>query len=653
MVLSLESTNIYRKTFQENYPSLVWEEEEWPNESFSEYLNRCFMYQLEMQEIKKRKATANILDATEQDCAQCTVLYDAITARDINLLCGSKQTDPYVAQLVDRTDTVWGKMVLYAMLNNPTDNVALLLKRQALIKKLIDDDVLYEQLKKEVFIPLAQTENLLLSFWLQDGFLQASKRCYYSIPFFKMLDEYINSSPLALGIKSLLGHQSRFLSASISGCATFLLPMYLASCVLNKPLPEVLNQLAYRFQGEGGPILSVLSCSSNHYIALGGIAATTAYVAFNTKESFDWAFDCAALDRFLQKKMIMVARFFKAISKLQVILRNNPEFVELCPDAQNLQQNFQKIMQDTQVKKCINLLFTKTFMGEASFASHKGRVLVAYRLMHNLKKHFEPLLLHLGRIDAVLSCATLYKEFSHKRVSFSFVEYKEAPMPSINAVNFWNLLINTDVVIPNSLQLGEQERRNMIITGPNAGGKSSLIKGLVINLILAQSIGLAAADKMVITPFHTIATYLNIIDDIAAGNSLFKAQVLRAQEMVFLAENTPPHLFNFIALDEMFNGTSPQESEAAAYSVAHYLGTFANSMCVLATHHPQMTLLEKGTDCFANYKVSVVVHPLKGIHYPFKLEPGISQQHIALNILKEEGFDNAIIQHALKLLYNS
>ncbi len=653
IVTSLESANSYRKTFQENSATLVWEDEEWPNESFSEYLQRCYTYQRDLQEFKKRKGTAQILDAVEVNNDAHNVLYDAITARDINLLCGSKIGDSYVAQLVDRTDTIFGRMALFTLLNNPTNDVAVLLERQALIKKLVDDEALYEQLKKEVFVPLAKTENMILSFWLHDGFLQSSKRCYYNVPYFTSFDAFMNSSPWALELKSLLGHQGRFLSASISCCATFILPLYLASLATKKQLPDFINQLAYRFQGEGGPILAVLACSTNAYIAAAGIGATTAHVGFNSKESLDWAVDCVKLESLLQKKMMEIAKFFKCIHRSLAIFRKYPEFVELCPDAQHMQQHMQKIMKNNEVKKLIDLLFTRTFVGESSLTSFQGRVLVAYRLMHAIKTAFEPLLLHLGNIDAALSCATLYKEFSHKRVHYSFVEYQESSTPTINAINFWNPLINVDVVVPNSLQLGEQQRRNMIITGPNAGGKSSLIKGLVINLILAQSIGLVAADKMVITPFHTIATYLNIVDDIASGNSLFKAQVLRAQEMVFLAENTSPHLFNFIALDEMFNGTSPEESEAAAYSVAHYLGTFANSMCVLATHHPQMTLLEKESDCFANYKVSVVVHPLKGIYYPFKLETGISQQHIALDILKQEGFDNAIIQHALKLLYNS
>ena len=100
----------------------------------------------------------------------------------------------------------------------------------------------------------------------------------------------------------------------------------------------------------------------------------------------------------------------------------------------------------------------------------------------------------------------------------------------------------------------------------------------------------------------------------------------------------------------MFNGTSAQESTAAAYSVAHYLARFSNSICVLATHHPQMTVLENESDCYANYKVSVHIDDVHGIQYPFTIEPGISQQHIALDILKQEGFDSVIIHHARELL---
>ncbi len=217
--------------------------------------------------------------------------------------------------------------------------------------------------------------------------------------------------------------------------------------------------------------------------------------------------------------------------------------------------------------------------------------------------------------------------------------------------HFWNPFIHHSLVIANDLDLNP-EHRNMVITGPNAGGKSTLIKAIAINLLLAQSLCIAAADSCTITPFYSIGTYLNVIDNIASGNSLFKAQVLRAQQMVDLVEKTPPHEHSFLALDEMFNGTSATESKVIAYSVGKHIGQFARSICILATHFPLLTHLANELSSFSNYKVSVDIDPVLGIHYPFKLERGSSTQHIALDILRQEGYACSIVDEALALLTN-
>jgi len=235
-------------------------------------------------------------------------------------------------------------------------------------------------------------------------------------------------------------------------------------------------------------------------------------------------------------------------------------------------------------------------------------------------------------------------------VHFCFANYTVDTHPSIVMTDFWNPFIDPYKVVANTVELHGPIKRNMIITGPNAGGKSTLIKAVPINLILAQSIGLAAAASVEITPFYSIATYLNIVDDIAAGNSLFKAQVLRAQEMISLVEQTPVGHFSFLALDEMFNGTSAKESMAAAYSVVKHIGNFDNNISIVATHFPLLTRLEQEQAAFENYRVSVDIDAERGIHYPFKLERGASNQHIALDILKQEGYNYGIIEQATEIL---
>lgn len=249
-----------------------------------------------------------------------------------------------------------------------------------------------------------------------------------------------------------------------------------------------------------------------------------------------------------------------------------------------------------------------------------------------------------------MSAAKLYKEFEQKKVTYCFVDFVQADKPIVRLQSFWNPFVDDAKVVPNSLTLGDCERSNIILTGPNAGGKSTVLKAAAISLIFAQTFGIAPAQSMTLTPMSAIATYLNITDDIASGNSLFKAEVLRAQSLIEKVQNLSKDQFSFVAIDEMFSGTSPEEGRAAAYSVAKHLGQFSNNICMIATHYPLLTKLAEDTPYFANYKVSVRLDADGSITYPFKLEQGISDQHVAIDILQAEGFNSTILTDARKLL---
>jgi DNA mismatch repair protein MutS len=353
---------------------------------------------------------------------------------------------------------------------------------------------------------------------------------------------------------------------------------------------------------------------------------------------------------YLQKKMILIANFFKGVARLSSTIESNPDLIKICPAASYINRFMHENGNEPKMRELFQLCASPTLQGEPSIFSLQGRVLASFKLIYDLKEIIEPLLMAIGELDAYCSCARLYNEFKDKRVQFCFAHYRQDAHPCITMKEFWNPFINAEKVVSNDVCLQGPTRRNMIITGPNAGGKSTILTAIPINLILAQSIGLAAAEFVEITPFYSIATYLNIVDDIAAGNSLFKAQVLRAQEVVNVVETTSENLFSFVALDEMFNGTSAKESVAAAYSVVNHIGKYQNNISVVATHFPLLTHLEQDSDAFANYKVSVSLDAQGTIRYPFKIEKGISNQHIALDILRQEGFDYSILTQATEIL---
>jgi DNA mismatch repair protein MutS len=109
--------------------------------------------------------------------------------------------------------------------------------------------------------------------------------------------------------------------------------------------------------------------------------------------------------------------------------------------------------------------------------------------------------------------------------------------------------------------------RNIILIGPNAGGKSTVLTGVTVSLLLSQTFGIAPAQAAVMTPFDKINTSIDITDNIAAGKSLFLAEVNRAQKHIDLLSKLRQDEFSFTTFDEPFGGTNPIEGAAAECSV--------------------------------------------------------------------------------------
>ena len=649
LVKNNDCVSIYKKIQWLNLSSLAWEDEEWPNESFNDYLHRCLNYQEYPQPIKKRKIVFSLFDSLSLQSAPHNCLHDIDTMQDLNLFAGKKADETYVAEIVDRTRTEFGKVFLYGLISSPIHDIKALQARQKIIKLFIDDVRLYQQMD-ELYQQFARSENMVLSLWARDGFLQSTKRRYFSLPYFQNLTKSLNTSVVALELKSLWDHHQRATFMMSDIIAAILLPAYGLCNSTDISLPTTVERVAKRLQGAGGKLFALMSAiSHNKYFTSGLFFAAGTSCALAIKEDYEWARDNITLDKCLQKKMMYIAQFFKNIISLSHIISKHPILVELCPAAKDIQLFMQTEFLTPDMQRLFSFFTSSTLSGHVSPFSVQGRVLAAFKLVYDLKEKLEPLLLAIGEIDAYMSCARLYKEYKEKRVQFCFTQYKVDNQPSIIMTDFFNPLIDSGNVVTNSLYLQGPDQRNMVITGPNAGGKSTLIKAVPINLILSQTIGLAAASYAEITPFYSIATYLNVVDDIVAGNSLFKAQVLRAQEMIQVVENTPETFFSFVALDEMFNGTSAKESAAAAYSVVKYIGNYSNNIMIVATHFHLLTTLADVYKAFDNYKVSVDVSE-KGIFYPFTLERGVSTQHIALDILEQEGYDYSIIAGAQEVL---
>ncbi len=357
--------------------------------------------------------------------------------------------------------------------------------------------------------------------------------------------------------------------------------------------------------------------------------------------------------------LIAVSKVVRGLKELSLTLKKHPELAVNLEHAQALHDLFDP--KSTTISKdmhqLVEILLTNTFTGEPSYFAYEGRITAASVLILRVAKEFGPALYAAGEIDAYLSCAKLLKKYEGTETQYAYASYvKDQKTPSIVVQGLWNPLVNTQVdghkaIVLNDIVLGLHTPNNGIITGPNAGGKSTFLKGLTLNVVCAQTIGIVPAKSMTLTPFIKINTYMNITDDTAAGKSLFVSEVERAQALLKTIQGLDASEFSFSIMDEMFTGTAAREGEAASYAIARNLGTLKNSILLLATHFPKLQGLEKESNVFMNYQVRVVRHADGSFSYPYKLEKGAANQNVAFDILKSNGFDQSIIDDANRLLH--
>jgi len=635
-----------------NLNAYIWEDEDWPNEPFGDYLHRCMRYQKNLQPFKKCKSAWNILNRYYENIqtpSDHVIGNDLLTWQNLQLLCGEQeeQKSCYVAHLVDRTSTEIGRVTLRTWIAQPTDDYEILHNRQAVVRFLVENEEIFNQLDTYLSA-FKQSEDFLLSFWLNDPLYQAANRYYFTLSRMKSVEKFLNSSTFFLASSAIFQHKQRILSTLTIGLTAAVLPIYGFARLTSDLSQTRFNTLAERLISAGGPIFSLFSFIHNHYLQSAGFIAAGFYCAVQAHDQFDWMKDNFILGYCLQTKLHHVTNCLRIIEKIGKISHNHPELQ--CSTNANIYSLVHSLMaNNSEIHKLFKLLNSHTFNCKPSLVAHYGKILSAYKLLHEQTNNLESLLCALGELDAYMSIARLYKEFEHKRVHYSFVSYDtDTTQPVVVVKDLWSTFIDPSVVVPNSIEIGTtSSAHNLIITGPNEGGKSTFTKAITTLIILAQSIGIVPASEATITPFSYIATYLNITDD--HGKSLFEAQVQRAKQILDHIDTMKPHQYSFVIIDELFNGTDARIGQATSYSIADYLSKYPNVVSIFPTHFPELTLLENNGGSI-NYKVSATIDAQGNINYPFVIEKGISQQNIVLDILRNEQFNPAIIEQAAEIL---
>jgi hypothetical protein len=180
--------------------------------------------------------------------------------------------------------------------------------------------------------------------------------------------------------------------------------------------------------------------------------------------------------------------------------------------------------------------------------------------------------------------------------------------------------------------------KNILITGPNAAGKTTIIKSLLINTILSQQIGFGCYKHAVISLYDIFHSYLNI-PDTSGRDSLFQAEARRCKDILDCITENPSkkHLCIF---DEIYSGTNPNDAVMCANLYLKYMNKNKQNVdYVITTHYIQMCesfekdISEKSKNVI-NMKMDVIVND-DSIQYLYKLVKGISYVHGGKYVLKQ------------------
>lgn len=622
---------------------------------YSEYLHWIKRVQSRLSGPERKRIVFKLFSQHEEEkCIKSGNVLDVTTWQDLNLLSGPvSQRSAYLAAKIP-TSTVLGEATILRMIADPLDEVSELKKRQSLVREFVNNAALFE-LSDTALKQIKKSEHHLYSLWLEeDIFKQNSQDKYIRVGMNFSLVNAFNKNSLCLEAVERFEEVNQVLSFGSSLCAAVTLPVVAGLFLFNPQRAKTFKESLSK--GGIGSAIGLFSIFGiiNYFMKdrLGtripecmNSLSTGIFSAFSSFYSYDNIISNAFTLSTIQERLIAIADCVRLLKELHL----HEQLKGLGTIQSRLNHFFTERPQESaDFKLLLELLESPTFQDEASFFSRAGRILTTFKLLNENKDAFIEAFVVLGELDAYCSIARLYKQAPE---AWSFADYQEEG-PYVELHEFWNPFLDQHHAVTNSITLGGTDHPRMIITtGPNAGGKSTTMKAVLVNLILGQSIGIVPAKSCRATVFKKLRTYLTITDDIAAGNSHFKAGVLRAQELIEVAKSLSDGHYGCFALDEVFNGTSYKEGQAAAYSLIEAFGNNPFLVGITATHFPLVTELENLDPArFKNYKVSVGYDSLGKIQYPFKLQPGIAHQHVALDILREEGFEPDFLKRANQLL---
>jgi DNA mismatch repair protein MutS len=257
-------------------------------------------------------------------------------------------------------------------------------------------------------------------------------------------------------------------------------------------------------------------------------------------------------------------------------------------------------------------------------------------------KHIQATARALAALDALAALAETAARRRYVRPVMhdgDEIEIVQGRHPVIEAVN-------QEPFIPNDLYMNNSTDRLLIITGPNMGGKSTILRQAALISVLAQMGSFVPAERARLPLLDRIWTRVGASDDLSRGRSTFMVEMT---ETAAILHNATPR--SLVLLDEIGRGTATFDGLSIAWSVAEYLHDSAEhaAKTLFATHYHELTELAERLPGAQNYQITAAERDGEVV-FLHKLERGRASKSYGIEVARLAGLPPDVVARARDVL---
>ena len=566
-----------------------------------------------------------LLEPTIQIAGSPARIGDNLLA-DLEIFRGYSEGQETIFTRLDNRVCKGSRLYLEKLMATPIESVETLTSRKRILLDL-EKRVTDEQ--KQDLQQLKTTENSVLFFYdSSDQDLDS----FYDIVYFKVwFLSFLNNSDKAL----TMSNAYRICISPLIGILSPIMYVIVPYFVLRLKLKVKMSFVAYVkmvYQG------FMAGLGSDSIFSFSPTMSKLRYLSYGLSVLFYFqnVFSNVEMARLVYK----VSRFLtNKVNDLLLFTQASKRLIESVW-SEEINQVFWK---DTTLQACCSAsdLYCSIPVNDKHFLlDNFGKQLALFKQFN--KATFQNTIKRVYMLDSLISIIK-----AKQQLSLSYPTFSGSSQSELSLKGLFHPSIEQAQVVRNDVLL-KDDARSLMITGPNAGGKSTFIKAVLLSVLLAQTIVLVPAQACKISAFHLINSQINI-PDCKGKESLFEAEMNRSRKSIeMLKEMDGEGKPSIIVMDEIFNSTNPVEGISGAYAIAKKLASFSKNITLITTHYIYLTKLQKEGG-YRNYKMNITKRPDGSILYPYKLSKGVSQQYIALELLQASGFDQEIVDQAIAI----